>query len=56
MATLAAGDVTTQLRKWINSNATGGDVNTKMRPPLATATTLAASKDLTLLLRKFIAR
>lgn len=56
MATLAVGDVTTQLRKWIDANATGGDRNTKMAAPLATATALPATKDLTMLLRKYIAR
>lgn len=58
MATLAAGDVTTQLRLWINTNAApnGGDQNSKLPPPLATATGLPAAKDLTMLLSKFIAR
>jgi hypothetical protein len=56
MATLAAGDVTTQLSKWIAANATAGDVNTKMRAALATATGLPATKDVTMLLLKFIAR
>jgi len=53
---LAAGDVTTQLRAYINTNAAGADVNPKLRAALATSLGVSAAGDLSTLLAKYIGR
>lgn len=56
MATLAAGDVTTQLRLWINANAAGVNVNEKIQAAATTALVIPATTEPTVALSKFIAR
>lgn len=54
MANLPAGDKTTQLRIWLDANASGSDVQPKSRAALATALTLLPTADMTTLLATFI--
>jgi hypothetical protein len=56
MATLAAGDVTTQLVIWLNANAATPDRQTKAKAALVTETLLPAATEITPLLKAFIAR
>jgi hypothetical protein len=56
MATLPAGDTTTQLRIWIDTNAAGADVNTKVRAAAAAANLLPATMEIHPLLKALIAR
>jgi len=56
MAVIAVGDVTTQMRKFLNANATGADLHKVMQATLALQCGLPASKDMTTLWRKFIAK
>lgn len=56
MATLPAGDVTTQIAIYRNANAAGSDAISKLNTALAVSTGYAASLDVTTHLGKFIAR
>lgn len=56
MATLAAGDTTTQLVLYIKTNAAGSDVHPKLKAALVTELTANAAIELQSLLKRFIAR
>jgi hypothetical protein len=56
VATLAAGDVTTQLQLWLRLNAATPDRQTKAQAALVTETLLPAATEITPLLKAFIAR
>jgi hypothetical protein len=58
MSNLPAGDVTTQLRIWLNANRTGArsSVNSEIVGPLHTATLNSTCMDLSTLLKLFIGR
>jgi hypothetical protein len=57
MATLAAGDVTTQMALWLKANvATDKDAHKGCKAALATATALSPTTDMSTLWTKWIAR